>query len=119
MVTPEARLLLESIYEPPYVDLTVQSLVEEIALARPDVRRPPGNVTISVAQVLGGVGGCVTAVGLRDFSGTLVAPPDRTGREDLVRLTRAERTPPNDTGWRISGLETRTDGARSDLCAAS
>lgn len=116
VVTPEARLLLESIYNEQYVDQTEQSLLREIAVPRPEVRRPPGNVTMVVKEVRASSSTCITAVGLRDLSGTLMDPPDRSGSTDLVRL---EVSTTNPTGWRISGIETRMDGTRSDLCAAS
>jgi len=116
VVTPEARLLLESIYTEQYVDLAEQSLLREIAVPRPEVRRPPGNVTMRVEEVRASSNTCITAIGLRDLSGTLVDPPDRPGATDLVRL---EASPTNPTGWWVTGIETRMDETRSDLCSAT
>jgi len=119
VVTPEARLLLESIYEPPVLNPTAEVLELEVAAQRPQVRRPPGNVVMVVEEVLATSPSCFTAVGLRDLTGTLVEPPDRSGQLDLVKMSRGEPSAPNDTGWRIALMETRVDGTRSDLCAPS
>lgn len=118
-MTPEAERLLQSLYAEDYLPPVVDAYQTEAAAGFVNVRRPSGDTTFDVHEVISATPTCIFASGLRNFSATAGEPPDRTGEEDFVWLSPSQpQQAGNPTPWKIELQLYRTDGLpEEDRCA--
>lgn len=122
-VSQSAVEILNAIYDPTQVAERVDTYRQQVAEGLPDTLRPPGNVSVSVTEVIYADRDCAFVAGLRDFSAVVVEPRDRTGERDYFQLLPVEpgQDPNghNPTPWVIGGSVVRGDQSQPENPCAS
>lgn len=108
LVTPESMSHLQSVYQP---DLSAQQIevVEAGAAAGfPNTIKPPGDLQVTVDEVVTATESCIWAIGLRDYSSIVEEPASREGERDYFLLTPLDPSQDprdlNPTPWAIAGV---------------